>query len=372
MKNILLLASTLLTFNAISQDGLGGAMISKEKKEVVALKCRDRRFRMVSDCAETVYFDEDQKAVFHRKSGKPFTGACKVCHLNGNLEMFLTFQNGKPVGQDTIWHDNGHPNLIRSHDAQGMGKEDGTWKLYRKNGSLKWEKTYIMGAEDGESRYYHPDSSLWKIESWNLGTLDGKKQEFYKNGSPKKEIMYKNGEWDGKYITYFENGMAESEQEYKMGKKEGLSRYYYDNGMLLYEEYHEGGCREGETRRFYPTDSRKWTVENYAKNQRHGLFEEYYDNEKNTIKYRATYKKGAVVEEKFFDQFGDETAPPKDNNSPFATGDDKKDADNWPQNPTDEWLTERKVSRKQYEKARKRYFKNKSKQAKSSGTSQGC
>ncbi|MEX1002971.1 MAG: toxin-antitoxin system YwqK family antitoxin [Crocinitomicaceae bacterium] len=283
---------------------------STEKTDQVA-KCRDPRFRMVSDCANTVYFDEDQEAVMHRKSGKAFSGSCKVCHSNGNLEMYITYQGGKTVGQDTVWYSNGIPQLIRSHAVDGSGKEDGSWKLYRSDGSLKWEKNYVQGAPHGEFRYYYPDSSLWKIETWNMGQLDGKKQEFYPNNTLKKEIMYKNGEWNGKYITYFENGMVESEQMYENGVKEGLSKYYYEDGALFYEEYHEKGSREGEFRRFYPKEQRKWTVENYKKDKRHGLFEEYYDSEKNIIKYRATYKKGTLLEEHFYDEFGDETAPPK-------------------------------------------------------------
>lgn len=332
------------------------------KKDEI-LKCRDLRYRMTPDCEGTVYFDEDRQAVMHSKSGKPFTGSCKVCHMNGNLEMYLTYQGGMPVGQDTIWYDNGQIQLIRSHDSEGLGKENGYWKLYREDGSLKWEKNYVNGAEDGESRYYFQDSSIWKIETWSLGQMNGMKQEFYPNNTLKKEIMYSTGEWNGKYITYFENGMVESEQEFKMGKKEGLSRYYYENGALLYEENHSNGCREGETKRFYPVDQRKWTVENYKGDQRNGIFQEYYDNEKNLKKYEAIYKKGVLVEEHYFDEFGEEVAAPP-NVKPFSSKDEKADEEKWPETPSQDFLDKYKVTRKQYNKARKNYFKNKAKQQK--------
>jgi antitoxin component YwqK of YwqJK toxin-antitoxin module len=308
MKNITFLSFIFLSFSLHAQilEGIANKVQPKDE----ALKCRDTRFRMVSDCADLVYVDEGTGAVMHKKSGKPYTGICKVCHINGNVEMYLTYQGGRSVGQDTIWYDNGKPNLVRSHDMEGQGKEHGTWKFFREDGSLKWEKNYVMGAEDGESRYYFPDTTIWKIETWSLGQLNGKKQEFYPGNTLKKEIMYLNGEWNGKYITYFKSGMVESEQEYKNGKKIGLSRYYYETGALFYEESHENGLREGETRRFYPKDERKWTVENYKSDMRHGVFEEYYDNEKNTPKYKAVYKKDVVVEEHYFDEFGDETAAP--------------------------------------------------------------
>lgn len=369
-KTIAILIVALTTTLSYSQE-LEEINPSKKKEKDNILKCRDRRFFMAPDCNGTVYFDQDQNAVMHSKSGKPYTGSCKVCHINGNLEMYLTYQDGKPLGQDTIWYENGEPQLIRSHDVEGMGKEHGTWKLYRADGSLKWEKTYVYGAEDGESRYYFPDSSLQKIETWKNGELHGKKQEFYPNNTLKKEIMYQNGEWDGKYITYFSNGLVESEQEFVKGKKEGLSRYYYENGNLFYEENHENGCREGEFRRFYPKDNRQWTVENYKDNVRHGLFEEYYDTEKNTIKYRATYKDGMLVEEHYFDEFGDETSPPEKKDKSFMTEQEKQEAENWPLEPTEEFLEQRKMNRKQYDKARKKHFKNKQKQQKSGNGPEG-
>jgi len=362
----------LLGFIAISNFSFAQDMrgeITQDKKEVdPALKCRDIRFRLIPDCNGHVYYDEDNKATMNKKSGKPYTGSCKVCHMNGNLEMMLTFSGGKAAGKDTVWFDNGKPNLMRSHTDDGSGKEDGTWKFYRPDGSLKWEKNYVMGAEDGESRYYFPDSSLWKIETWSLGALNGKKQEFYRNNSVKKEIMYKDGEWDGKYITYFEDGMVESEQEFKAGKKEGLSRYYYEGGALLYEESHVNGCRDGETRRFYLLEERKWTVENYKGDTRHGLFEEYYDNEKNVKKYSATYKKGKLVEEHFYDEFGEESAAPE--GKPFETKDEAADAKKWPETPSQDDLDKAGITRKQYEKRRKYYFKNKARQeaAKSKGS----
>jgi hypothetical protein len=54
-----------------------------------------------------------------------------------------------------------------------------------------------------------------------------------------------------------------------------------------------------------------WTKESYKKNVRDGEFEEYYDNEKNTIKYKATYKKGMLTYEMYYDEFGGEVMSPE-------------------------------------------------------------
>lgn len=311
MQKIFFLSVLTLSFSAAGQlptipdNSDGGNTV-----EPSALKCRDARFRMVSDCANIVYYDEDQDAVFHKKAGSPYSGSCKTCHINGNVEMYLTFVNGKPVGQDTIYYENGQINLIRSHDSQGLGKEDGKWLFYREDGSLKWEKNFIMGAADGEQRYYFPDSSLQRVEMWRANQLNGKKQEYWENGTLKKEIDYKNGEWDGMYKTFFENGMGESQQQYVNGKKEGPSTYWYENGQIFYTETHERGSKEGVFERFY-MNGNKWTVESYKGDKRHGNFEEYYDNDKNVLKYKAYYKKGILKEEHYYDEFGDEIVPPE-------------------------------------------------------------
>lgn len=284
----------------------------KKREEAAGPVCRDPRFRMVPDCENIVYVDkvningEDKDVVYNKKSGTPFTGKCKVCHNNGNVWMYLEYKGGWSYGIDTVYYENGNINLIRSHDTQGLGKEDGTWKFYREDGSLKWEKTFVMGAADGEQRYYFPDSTLEKVEMWKMGQLNGIKTEYYEGGQIRKEIGYKNGRFDGTYRTFYKNGMLESEQQFSNDKKTGPSSYYYESGQLFYTENHENGLREGEFKRFYMT-GRKWTIENYSKDMRHGLFEEYYDDEKNTIKYRAIYKKDKLVEEHTYDEFGEVT-----------------------------------------------------------------
>lgn len=308
---------TLLLMSALYTHAQDGSFSGGNAKEAAnnVLVCRDPRFRMVQDCENLVYVDkvningEDKDIVYNKKTGSPYTGRCKVCHNNGNLWMYLEYKGGFSSGIDTVYYENGNINLIRSHDTLGTGKEDGTWKFYRENGTLKWEKTFVMGAADGEQRYYFPDSTIEKVEMWKMGQLNGKKQEYYQGGTLRKEIDYKNGRFNGTYITYFPNGQVESEQQYVMDKKNGPSSYYYDNGTLFYTELHENGSLEGTCNRFY-ISGRKWTVENYKKNQRNGIFEEYYNDEKNTLKYSAVYKKGVLVEEHYYNEFGEEVAPP--------------------------------------------------------------
>lgn len=314
MKHFITLPFFLLaTIYASGQSATPPLASPNANKLKDTLMCRDSRFQRISSCIDVIYFDVrkidniDTEMVFHKKSGLPFTGECIACHENGNLEMFLKYKKGLSIGIDTIYYPNGSVNLIRSHDTLGNGWEEGTWILYYKNAGIKWEKNFQDGMKEGVHNYYFQDSTLKIKETWHLNRLEGLKQEFYRDGTVKKEIIYKNGVWDGAYKTYFENGDMESIQPYKNGIKEGESTYYYDNGQLFYTEYHSRGLREGTFERFYDDSSKLMTVENYRKDQRHGLFEEYYNDEKNTLKYEANFENGYLLNEKFYDEFGELT-----------------------------------------------------------------
>ncbi|MDX1349857.1 MAG: toxin-antitoxin system YwqK family antitoxin [Putridiphycobacter sp.] len=302
--------SLISFFSIISFAISGTAQGEIEKKpDQPIIKCTDARFERVKDCADVVYFDEDQNAVFHQKSGKPYTGFCKSCFFNDNLEMYLQFVNGRAEGQDTIYYEEGTINLIRSHY---QGKEDGTWIFYNKDGTIKWEKSYYAGMAEGKHVYYFPDGNIYKIETWQAGQLTGVKKEFFegKNGQPgtiKKEIGYKNGKFDGLYKTYFENGQVAIEQFFKEGEKDGQSSYYYDDGKLFYTENYKNGQREGQIKRLYQNGN-TWIIERYKKGQKEGVWEEYYED--GTLKYEGKWEKNVLVEEHFYNADGDEIRKP--------------------------------------------------------------
>ncbi|MBK9591922.1 MAG: hypothetical protein IPO32_10585 [Crocinitomicaceae bacterium] len=48
-------------------------------------------------------------------------------------------------------------------------------------------------------------------------------------------------------------------------------------------------------------------------------FEEYYDDEKGTMKYSAIYKKDILVEEHYYNEFGEEVAKPEGATPPGST-----------------------------------------------------
>ncbi len=60
----------------------------------------------VVDCGSKLEYDQDADLVYLNNqdmvnatgAGKPFTGTCESCHMNGVLERRITFVNGKENG----------------------------------------------------------------------------------------------------------------------------------------------------------------------------------------------------------------------------------------------------------------------------------
>jgi len=310
MKPIFLsLLSLLFITTSFSQDEELKTFTKKDKKKPPS--CRDARFARVADCANTVYYEEGANAVFHKKSGKPYTGQCKTCWGNDNIEMNITFANGKTEGKDTVYYENGQINLVRSHF---QGKEDGEWMLYTDQGKLKWSKNYNGGQEHGFHTHYFPNGTVYKIEEWTYGKLTGNKKVFFmgengEEGRLQKEVSYKDGKFHGMYITYFKNGLVESEQNYDKGQKDGLSKYYYDNGELFYTENYDKGKKNGQIKRLYP-NGKTWIIEKYKDDVKTGTWEEYFLA--GMIKYEGIYKKGIVKAEHYYNEDGDEMASPNE------------------------------------------------------------
>ena len=81
----------------------------------------------VVDCGSKLEYDQDADLVYLNNedlvnaagAGKPFTGTCESCHMNGVLERRITFVNGKENGADTTYYESGCPQVVRNH-IQGV------------------------------------------------------------------------------------------------------------------------------------------------------------------------------------------------------------------------------------------------------------
>ncbi|WP_077404658.1 toxin-antitoxin system YwqK family antitoxin [Cellulophaga omnivescoria] len=198
-------------------------------------------------------------------------------HKNGKIGQTGTFSNGKNVGIQNIFFDNGKlhksteykngliHNIISLKNKQGNNIEYGTLK--DGNGTMndydletgKLKNTYTL--EDGllniidtkvvktpngniiEKKYKNRDGSTDKITRAINGILEGTQEYYNYNGKLKETINYTNGVKNGKHTKFNDDGTLFFEYNYVNNKKLGAYKYtpegFKDNFYVLDEGYYD-------------------------------------------------------------------------------------------------------------------------------------
>lgn len=264
----------------------------------------------VVDCNERLEYDQDADIVYMNNrdmvnagmAGKPFTGTCETCHMNGVLERRISFVNGKENGVDTTYYKTGCPQVIRSHMN---GQEHGQWLyLYDSTEYVAWEMNYMLGNKHGKHIFFTKEGDTTRWENYNNGLLDGVKRTYYPKSKIKSEVAYKNGVLDGAFKIYNYEGVVIEELNYKDGKKNEVCKYFYDDGKPLKIENWTMGVKDGEFKMFYYQGTVQ-VAESYKKGMKEGWFMEYYPD--GLTKRKALYKKDELLEEHRYDEQGRET-----------------------------------------------------------------
>ncbi len=264
----------------------------------------------VIDCNERLDYDQESDIVYLNNkdmnnaddSGKPFTGSCETCHMNGVLARRITFVNGKTNGIDTAFYKSSCPQVVRSYI---QGKESGQWLYYYDSTQyLAWEMNYYLGEKHGKQIYFTKDGDTTKWENYTNGILDGIKRAYYSGSKIKKEVSYKMGVFDGPFIIYNRDGVIIEEINYKNNKKNEECKYFYDDGKPLKIEHWKMGVENGEFKVFF-YQGHVQSVENYEKGRLEGWAIIYYPDSK--VKSKALFEKGVLIEEHRYDEHGRET-----------------------------------------------------------------
>lgn len=154
---------------------------------------------------------------------------------DGKVVAAYTFKNGNIVAEGII-------------DDEGI--QDGPWKEFYENGSLRSEGMYRNGKRTGKWKFYHSNGNLEQEGNYNnQGNTDGLWKWFYEDGQLLREENYLNGSSEGIFTEYDENGKVIIQGEYVEGLEEGL--WTYNLGDHREEGTYRGGMRNGEWKYFY-------------------------------------------------------------------------------------------------------------------------
>ncbi|MFA5573618.1 MAG: toxin-antitoxin system YwqK family antitoxin [Brumimicrobium sp.] len=280
----------------------------------------------IIDCNQALESDPESSVVFLKSNGKPFTGDCETCHMNGIKQHSVSFENGLINGTDTSYYASGCPQVVKTYIH---GVENGRWTYYNdSSGLVAWEMNFFNGEKHGKAIYFRQtpvgtattkyvvngaeenwnytvyENDTIKIENYVEGILHGEKREyFWPDSKVKKIVHYNMGIMDGAFLQYNKDGEVLQELFYDKGKKEGEWKYYYDDGSLLRTESWKKDVKDGEFKVFF-IDGNLQSLETYRKGVKEGKFLEYFSN--NALKREAIYRKGELVEEHVYDVYGNE------------------------------------------------------------------
>lgn len=257
----------------------------------------------VVDCNDKLEYDQDRDIVFTGTYGKPFSGTCETCHMNGLIERRVSFVEGKQHGIDTTYYRSGCKKVIQNHL---QGQMHGQWiYFYDSTGYAAWEMNYQLDQKHGKHIFFKANGDTTRWETYNNGLLHGVKRTYFSGSRLKREVTYNMGIMDGPFKAYNLKGLAIEEMTYKQGKKNDQAKYYFDDGTLLRTEMWNMGVKNGEFKTYFYQGNVQ-TSETYKKGVRIGWFTEYYPDSK--TKQKILYdKKGKRIEEHRYDEQGRET-----------------------------------------------------------------
>ena len=260
-------------------------------------------FQKITNCNDLVSFDEDTDTYYSKKDSRLlYSGKCVTCYRNGQLKSQISIVNGK---QDSIGLEYYESGCLQSKMYYLSGKLDGEITYYYDSTNNKaQQELFKEGIRNGKSIEFENNTTNDTLiyTTFKNNKLDGIKKEFYAKNKIWRIIEYKNGIQNGTQKKYNSDGKIEMEISFKNGKKDGVWHYYFDSGLEAKLENWSEGLKNGEFKildekglikmqEFYkiniPIDKH---IQNYPDGKPKHIT--IYD------------KKGIIIEEFFFDEFG--------------------------------------------------------------------
>lgn len=173
-------------------------------------------------------FQMDYDSLWRKKDSCFFldgkeNGTCLYWDSAGNVVGRETYRNGLLIGRRERYYSPGHPSLIKDYDS--LGKEEGPWREWWKNGNLKSEYVARQGQIISGTEYYLNGKPrvkyLNRFDPENSNPLKSKRIEgeaWDAKGKSTGRIARGNGEW----ILYPDGSDAAKQTAFREAYKDSL------------------------------------------------------------------------------------------------------------------------------------------------------
>lgn len=91
---------------------------------------------------------------------------------------------------------------------------------------------FLNGKENGEWKKFYPDQSLKEKREFKTGKKIGEYIAYWKNGNKKLDYKFSNDEYEGTCSEWNRQGVLIKEMNYRKGHEEGSQKMFYDNGKI--------------------------------------------------------------------------------------------------------------------------------------------
>lgn len=156
-------------------------------------------------------------------------------NYNGEIDHIRIYDQGRIIGYSHLGKDskevavipvNKETAEIVSYYPSGQisrtyqiknGQFQGEYLEYNKDGSLRYQSTYIDDNREGIVKYFDKKGKLKREVNYVNGLLNGSYTKYYSNGKVKMKCNYVNDELHGIKEEYDANGTLTNKYEYKGG-----------------------------------------------------------------------------------------------------------------------------------------------------------
>lgn len=229
------------------------------------------------------------------------TGNWKWYNDQLKLKESANYQNGVLEGENSIFYPNGQLSMKGYYKDD---KLDGEYRYYNENGALKQKKYFEAGELTGTYTSYFSvgEKTPEFVIPYKQDKVQEKASEYFANGKLYSEIPFKDGNRHGTQKTFHLNGKVSSELAYVNGKQQGDYKAYYLNGEISDKGTYIEDLLQGPYTTYYP-DGTVQGEASYVDGTLDGSYT-YYDFDGKKY-YNYTYKKGDIIDYRFFNKKGE-------------------------------------------------------------------
>jgi antitoxin component YwqK of YwqJK toxin-antitoxin module len=182
------------------------------------------------------------------------------------------------------------------------GRQQGIWKEFYPDGTIKSQGEYLNSKKIGEWVFYHPNGKVEQKGAYDKkGKAQGVWKWFYETGNVLSEENYVNGQLDGVYTEYSDSGQVITKGEYIDGLKEGP--WLFELQGFREEGAYKADNRDGEWKHYFTENGKLRFIGKFVDDVPDGIHTFYYlnGNERQVGKYIAGAKEG---DWRFYDESG--------------------------------------------------------------------